>query len=65
MEYEMELKTERRIGQKIGQAIGEVKGAICACKECNLSYDQTFEKIKDKYSLNDIEAKEKMDQYWK
>ena len=61
MEYEMELKTERRIGQ----AIGEVKGAIWACKECNLSYDQTFEKIKGKYNLSDIEAKEKMDQYWK
>lgn len=46
-------------------AQGKIEGIVEAYRDCGMSYEDVLEKIKDKLSMSDEEAKVCLDKYWK
>lgn len=51
-------------GRAEGKAEGRAEGLILLCKEFHLSYQETLDKLIDKFSLNPEKAKEYLELYW-
>lgn len=54
----------RAEGRAEGKAEGRAEGLILLCKEFHLSYQETLDKLIDKFSLNPEKAKEYLELYW-
>lgn len=44
---------------------GRVEGTIRTCKKLGVSREETFQNLKEEFSLNEEEAKAYMEKYWK
>lgn len=51
-------------GRAEGKAEGRAEGLILLCKEFHLSYQETLDRLIDKFSLNPEKAKEYLELYW-
>ena len=59
----LEREEARTEGMKEGLEEGK-KALVSACKELGISYNETSEKVREKFSLGDEETEKSMQLYW-
>lgn len=71
-DYDTDIRVNRQEAKEEGLQEGLQKGLqkgiqtlITTCKELEISYDITLQKIMGKYSLEEAQAKDMMNNYWK
>lgn len=52
-------------GKEDGRVEGRIEGTIRTCKKLGVSREETFQSLKEEFSLNEEEAKAYMEKYWK
>lgn len=56
--------SEYKNGMEEGIALGIEQGIIEICKEMNLTFEQTAEKLKLRFNISEQEAQERVRHYW-
>lgn len=67
VEYMTLLMCERKKyteGREQGRAEGEIQGAVKACKDFNLSYQETIKYLMNKFNLSLQEVEESIKKNW-
>lgn len=62
--FKRQIALERKEAYQEGFEGGYREGFIIGCKERGLSFDETAARVKEKFSLEDEEARKSMQLYW-
>ena len=54
-----------KIGEERGEERGKIMGAVRICKKLGFSEEKTIRNLKEEYSLEEEEAKQYIEKYWK